>query len=927
MLHKKKVILGLIVFFFIASSNSVMGAKSDWLQLIDNTEKCIDCQTTYLICKPDSLDVLQQNLDLSWRDAKLKAVNYYDKVSNLKLWVNITEPSRHTYHRTYCYGDVNWTTNPLTIYCWDYEPINKTSKLLWSKTNIYDYNIEEKWVEQEHFIPPQETYRQITLSQLKEGLINADIGDCRKVKVTGTIRPNTVIDHYISWAGYDYTEYAWWNSSYSLRRQLTNLSTITVPLNQTSFSDIDNDGTDEQIYIYNCSTTNLSLYYNYGFDVALANDTDECPFAQTIPVKREMKSQPTNQKLSLFVPFDTNDSTNISEYSGNDYNGSLGGNISFGHSGMIGKSARFDGDGDYITIADGPELDMGLGGITVGAWVKTDDITSNQFIFRQYDGSEGILISITDDGAAWLWWIREGGASAQVKGNSGDTGPPTTSWTCVVGRRQNDGTMDLFINKSLDGEHPVKNVDMNPSAPAHIGGIDGLYYWDGKIDNLAVWQRALSNQEIYDFCDGGSHSIGAEENESDTTPPTLTWYWNDINSTVYEEDTEICVNLTEPGNCTLHFAGINYVNATTGTSICWDTTMATTGNYTPINATCEDANGNSNTTTNAWINYAEYETTLDYYCPPIAYVNESFTIWADYEMANGTDIDGAIANISNSTETYDLSYNYGNSRYENSFQSTTPTIWNYTINVNKSEYVGQSVDCSTEIATTYGLTIKIWEEVESKVLANGSNWVIEAKNYDKQLVDPYINDFGYLIARNNDQNATGTYTYCNFAFEPAQSLTKLINIGNWMGDSLTNITTHYYGEHIGCDKYWFRAEYNDGEGTLTLPFTGNYSLYFIDGVIEWENEFAPPKIVKSNLFLYLGELNIPTKDAYEQNYWVSHDELDFWGAFTDSVYIWMVLLLPFILAIGLYMAGVPVKFIIMIITFWEVGWTLLRMLL
>ncbi len=67
------------------------------------------------------------------------------------------------------------------------------------------------------------------------------------------------------------------------------------------------------------------------------------------------------------------------------------------------------------------------------------------------------------------------------------------------------------------------------------------------------------------------------------------------------DHTEICVNLSETGNCTLHFNGTDYVNSSVASNVCWARTGITDGNYSSINATCEDLVGNPANTTEAWL--------------------------------------------------------------------------------------------------------------------------------------------------------------------------------------------------------------------------------------------------------------------------------------------------------------------------------------
>ena len=94
----------------------------------------------------------------------------------------------------------------------------------------------------------------------------------------------------------------------------------------------------------------------------------------------------------------------------------------------------------------------------------------------------------------------------------------------------------------------------------------------------------------------------------------INWNWDDINSTTSYNSTKVRVELSESGNCTLHFNGTDYPNPIVLTTISWNFDNQANGNYSAINVTCEDASGNSTISTNAWWNvlYQPSDTT-----PPI----------------------------------------------------------------------------------------------------------------------------------------------------------------------------------------------------------------------------------------------------------------------------------------------------------------------
>jgi len=234
--------------------------------------------------------------------------------------------------------------------------------------------------------------------------------------------------------------------------------------------------------------------------------------------------------------------------------------------------------------------------------------------------------------------------------------------------------------------------------------------------------------------------------------------------------------------------------------------------------------------------------------------------------------------------------------------------WGVTVSANQTCYTPQTATCSVHILQTDNLTIRIWQEVQKVVKANSTEWAVIENNYNRQLTDPYINDFAYIIAKSNGLNASGNYSYCNVPVGTAQNIVKAINIGNWMG------------QKIGCNDYWFRGVYQNGEATISVPMPGTYSIYLVEGVINWENNVSPPDITKSNMFIYLGEVKLDTPQSQTTDFWISHQELDFWGSLSDSLFWFMIGVMPILLFIALSFLGIPMQLVGIIVVLWEITW-------
>ena len=103
-----------------------------------------------------------------------------------------------------------------------------------------------------------------------------------------------------------------------------------------------------------------------------------------------------------------------------------------------------------------------------------------------------------------------------------------------------DGTNEfIFINGLFDSSIPASGTLIQGNAPVKIGGnpIDSQQFFGGKLDDVRIYNRALSSNEVA--------SLYALESQS-TSPPPLT----------------LTANLGSGPNFNLHLTGIpgqNYV--------------------------------------------------------------------------------------------------------------------------------------------------------------------------------------------------------------------------------------------------------------------------------------------------------------------------------------------------------------------------------
>ena len=147
-------------------------------------------------------------------------------------------------------------------------------------------------------------------------------------------------------------------------------------------------------------------------------------------------------------------------------------------------SAEFNGTSDYIQLNES----FSHTSHTIAAWVYAEDDGNNKIIFDARDaGSDGILL-----------YSRYSEAPIYSINSSSIIGTTThpDQWVYVVGTY--DGTTQkLYIDGSLNGSASTSQT-ISTTQNAAIGTQTYSLgdYFNGNLANVAIWNRALSSDEI-----------------------------------------------------------------------------------------------------------------------------------------------------------------------------------------------------------------------------------------------------------------------------------------------------------------------------------------------------------------------------------------------------------------------------------------------
>lgn len=231
---------------------------------------------------------------------------------------------------------------------------------------------------------------------------------------------------------------------------------------------------------------------------------------------------PTNGLVGYW-PFNGN----ANDQSGNGNNGTVNGaTLTTDRFGNQNSAYSFDGINDFISVNDDVSLKPTTG-LTISAWVLIDQTQSGNFrriVSKQYNDVQNFgsyqLISGTNNstyqGTAGLT-VRTGTGNSQIQPNiyswTGDNGVSATNlYQHIVGtfdgsqlKFYQNGILVSTVNFSGNLFYDNQNLLFGKGKEGEtLPGSD--IFLNGKIDDIGIWNRALSQQEITNMYNGVTYS-------------------------------------------------------------------------------------------------------------------------------------------------------------------------------------------------------------------------------------------------------------------------------------------------------------------------------------------------------------------------------------------------------------------------------------
>jgi hypothetical protein len=257
---------------------------------------------------------------------------------------------------------------------------------------------------------------------------------------------------------------------------LTALITVTVQYTQPS-----------EISFVNPTPTNESFI---GVDYAYINTTLDAPIDTVAWFDFD-------NDLVLDMSFEDDVTDGIVEDSSTYGNGGIMVNFAVNESvaAKFGQGLEFDGKDDYVVVGDSASLNITTNQITLMAWVKTDvlDGLTHTIISKETDiGGYSLVISTVNKPRLWIYVVGVGWKSASWAGSFSEN-----TWYHVAGV-YNGTNLKIYVNGTEEvGDAATGIIGSSPNN-LEIGRnpFNAGDHFNGTIDEVRIWNRALSPEEI-----------------------------------------------------------------------------------------------------------------------------------------------------------------------------------------------------------------------------------------------------------------------------------------------------------------------------------------------------------------------------------------------------------------------------------------------
>ena len=171
--------------------------------------------------------------------------------------------------------------------------------------------------------------------------------------------------------------------------------------------------------------------------------------------------------------------------------------------GKINQGAGFNGTTSKIALPS-TGFPSGSGARSFTAWIKPNSFPEYVPIIQYGTNSANHGMTWNFNGTVGNLIIGKQGANASA---ASSTAVSTGVWNFVAVTIDASGNIVYYLNGSADGTATLAGIDTTLSLAvmgSQISGWFGPTFFDGAIDEVGIWSRALSSPEVTQLYNGGT---------------------------------------------------------------------------------------------------------------------------------------------------------------------------------------------------------------------------------------------------------------------------------------------------------------------------------------------------------------------------------------------------------------------------------------
>ena len=189
---------------------------------------------------------------------------------------------------------------------------------------------------------------------------------------------------------------------------------------------------------------------------------------------------------------------NANDTSGKGNNGTITGGTESWVPGMVGQALQFAGGPMYVDCGNGASLKL-TDAVTITAWIKMDFTAGDRKIAANQDGVSGGYKMGLYTNNKLEFEVRSASGTALNRNTAGGTTLQQGAWYHVAGVYSAQGQfIRTYVFGNLDRDMTTTTLLATTAGTFKLGRGESAtdYFWLGALDDVKVYNKALSQEEI-----------------------------------------------------------------------------------------------------------------------------------------------------------------------------------------------------------------------------------------------------------------------------------------------------------------------------------------------------------------------------------------------------------------------------------------------